>query len=178
MASVFVNAAQPGSVAIAAEGDQRQVRSPRDGALFADWMLLRTSAHIARDARTLDAYLGTLLDALACHVQLSSLWDPARRIDGAQPLVLLDGEHAAFAYTVVADRHACLFTPQGAGALVDALPGAQYGVGRILQEVRQHRADLRALLCGIEGELRLKMRYHGTNTYPYKAPLPPGRCDA
>ena len=39
MASVFVNAAQTGSVSIAGEGDQRQVRSTRDGALFqASWL--------------------------------------------------------------------------------------------------------------------------------------------
>jgi len=39
MASVFVNAAQTGSVAIAGEGDQRQVRGSRDGAVFqAPWI--------------------------------------------------------------------------------------------------------------------------------------------
>ncbi len=142
----------------------------RDGALFADWMLLRTSRSVARDARTIDGYLGILLDAIARHTQLASLWSPERMLNATEPLLLLDGEYAMFAYVSTPERQVCVFTPQGAGELVDTLPGAQYGISYIPKEIRQHRADLRVLLGGVEQELRDEMRRDNARTYPYKRP--------
>ena len=150
----------------------------RDGALFADWMLLRTSRSVARDARTIDGYLGILLDALARHTQLTSLWSPERMFDAAEPLLLLDGEYAMFAYVSTPERRVCVFTPQGAGELVNTLPGAQYGISHIPQEVKRYRADLRALLGGVEQELRDEMRRDNASTYPYKRPPARQRWDA